>query len=81
MCSVVKIRCLTVDGYAKYNSEEMGEKPDAFNHTWAVVQLGQSPETWFYVDPTWGSGYTDDKMKTYTKAFNDDYFFARPSYF
>ena len=76
MCSVVKIRCLTVDGYAKYNTEQINEKPDALNHTWDVVQLGQSPESWFYVDPTWGSGYTDDKMKVYTKEYNDHYFFA-----
>ena len=76
MCSAVKIRCLTVDGYAKYNTEQIDEKPDGFNHSWAVVQLGQSPETWFYVDPTWGSGYTDDKMTKFTKAYNDDYFFA-----
>ncbi|MEJ7586329.1 MAG: transglutaminase domain-containing protein [Ferruginibacter sp.] len=76
MCSVVKIRCLTVDGYAKYNAEQINEKPDEFNHSWVVVQLGQSPDTWFYVDPTWGSGYTDDKMTKFTKAYNDDYFFA-----
>ena len=76
MCSVVKIRCLTVDGYAKFNTEQISEKPDELNHTWAVVQLGQSPETWFYVDPTWGSGYTDDKMTTFTRAYNDDYFFS-----
>lgn len=76
MCSVIKIRCLTVDGYAKYNTEQINEKPDGFNHTWAVVQFGQSPDRWFYVDPTWGSGYTDDKMTKFTKAYNDDYFFA-----
>jgi transglutaminase/protease-like cytokinesis protein 3 len=76
MCSVVKIRCLTVDGYAKYNTEQINEKPDEFNHTWAVVQLGQSPDSWYYVDPAWGSGYTDEKMTRFTKAYNDDYFFA-----
>ncbi len=76
MCSVVKIRCLTVDGYAKYKTEDINEKPEGFNHTWAVVQLGQSPDTWFYVDPTWGTGYTNDKMTIFTKAYNDDYFFA-----
>ncbi len=81
MCSVVKIRCLTVDGYAKYNTEQINEKPDEFNHTWAVVQLGESPEKWFYVDPTWGSGYTDDKMTKFTKAYNDNYFFAERSIF
>ncbi|MEP7106724.1 MAG: transglutaminase domain-containing protein [Ferruginibacter sp.] len=81
MCSVVKIRCLTVDGYAKYNPEQINEKPDGSNHTWAVVQLGESPDTWYYVDPTWGSGYTDDKMKIFTKAYNDDYFFADKAIF
>ncbi|MEO5892172.1 MAG: transglutaminase domain-containing protein [Ferruginibacter sp.] len=76
MCSVVKIRCLTVAGYAKYKTEQIEEKPEEFNHTWAVVQLGVSPDTWYYVDPAWGSGYTDDKMTKYTKEYNDDYFFA-----
>ena len=81
MCSVVKIRCLTVDGYAKYKTEQINEQPDGFNHTWAVVQLGTSPDTWFYVDPTWGSGYTDEKVTKFTKAYNDDYFFADKTIF
>ena len=76
MCSAVKVRCLTVDGYLKNNVEQINEKPDDFNHTWDVVQLGQSPEAWFYVDPTLGSGYTDDKVTVFTKAYNDAYFFA-----
>jgi len=76
MCSVVKIRCLTVDGYVNKNVEDIGVKPDEKNHTWAVVQLGQSPESWFYVDPSMGSGYLDDKMTKFTRAYNDAYFFA-----
>ena len=76
MCSAVKIRCLTVDGYLKTNVEQINQKPDEFNHTWVVVQLGQSQESWFYVDPTLGSGYTDDKVTVFTKAYNDAYFFA-----
>jgi transglutaminase/protease-like cytokinesis protein 3 len=81
MCSVVKIRCLTVDGYGKRLVEEIGEKPDQFNHTWAVVQLGQSQEDWHYIDPTWGSGYTDEKVLVYTKKYNDNYFFANKTIF
>jgi transglutaminase/protease-like cytokinesis protein 3 len=81
MCSVVKIRCLTVDGYAKNNVDQIDTKPDELNHTWVVVQLGQSPETWYYVDPTWGSGYTNDKMSMYTKWYNDAYFFADKTIF
>jgi transglutaminase/protease-like cytokinesis protein 3 len=76
MCSVVKIRCLTVDGYLKNNTEQFNEKPDEFNHTWNVIQLGESPETWFYVDPTLGSGITDEKLTVFTKEYNDAYFFA-----
>jgi transglutaminase/protease-like cytokinesis protein 3 len=76
MCSVVKIRCLTVDGYLKNNTEQFNEKPDEFNHTWNVIQLGESPETWFYVDPTLGSGITDEKLTIFTKEYNDAYFFA-----
>ena len=81
MCSVVKIRCLTVDGYAKYKTDQINEQPDGFNHTWIVVQLGISPDTWFYVDPTWGSGYTDEKVTKFTRAYNDDYFFADKTIF
>jgi transglutaminase/protease-like cytokinesis protein 3 len=76
MCSVVKIRCLTVDGYLKNNTEQFNEKPDEFNHTWNVIQLGESPETWFYVDPTLGSGITDEKLTVFTEEYNDAYFFA-----
>ena len=81
MCSVAKIRCLTIDGYAKFSTEQINEKPDGFNHTWAVVQLGQSQESWFYIDPAWGSGYTDDKMTAFIKAYNEAYFFANKTIF
>lgn len=76
MCSVAKIRCLTVDGYIKKTVDDINNAPDEFNHTWAVIQLGQSPESWFYVDPEWGSGSVDAKATTFTKKFNDAYFFA-----
>jgi transglutaminase/protease-like cytokinesis protein 3 len=81
MCSVAKIRCLTVDGYVKNTVEDINTKPDAFNHTWAVVQLGSSPEAWFYVDPVYGSGYTDEKMTTFTREYNDRYFFTEKNIF
>ena len=81
MCSVAKIRCLTVDGYIKKNVDDINNMPDEFNHTWAVIQLGQSPESWYYVDPEWGSGYVDDKATIFTKKFNDKYFFADKSLF
>jgi len=76
MCSNADIRCLTADGFVKHKAEEIGESDAEINHSWAVVQLGQSPETWYYVDPAWGSGYADDDLKTFTPAFSEGYFFA-----
>lgn len=81
MCSVAKIRCLTVDGYIKKTTDDINNIPDEFNHTWAVIQLGQSPDSWYYIDPEWGSGYVDDKLTTFTKKFDDRYFFASKSLF
>lgn len=76
MCSSAGIRCLTADGFVKFDADQINESKPEINHSWAVVQLGQSPEAWYYADPCWGSGYTDAEMKSFTKAFNPDYFFA-----
>lgn len=76
MCSSAGIRCLTADGFVKFGIEQVKDSKTEINHSWAVVQLGQSPEAWYYADPCWGSGYTDAEFKTFTKVFNPDYFFA-----
>lgn len=76
MCSVAGIRCLTIDGFVKFTSEQIGDAKTEINHTWNVVQLGQSPDAWYYVDACRGSGYTDADFKTFTPLFNDEYFFA-----
>jgi transglutaminase/protease-like cytokinesis protein 3 len=76
MCSNAGIRCLTANGFIKFNAEQINDTKTEINHSWAVVQLGQSPEAWYYVDACRGSGYADGEFKTFTKAFNPDYFFA-----
>ena len=76
MCSAADIRCLTVDGFVKFNTEQIKEQGAEINHSWAVVQLGQSPEEWYYVDPAFGAGYADADMKTFTPYFTDAYFFT-----
>jgi hypothetical protein len=81
MCSSAGIRCLTVDGYIKKTTDDIGEKKPELNHTWAVVQLGKSPEEWYYVDPCLGAGYTDKKGNTFIKSYDDAYFFANKKIF
>lgn len=76
MCSDVNIRCISVDGYKKHSPEDINQPLDEINHSWNVVQLGQSPETWYFVDACSASGSLDKKMTVFTKQFTSEYFFA-----
>lgn len=76
MCSMANIRCLTVDGYAKSYASDINNPADEINHSWNVVQLGQSPEEWYYIDAAKASGYADKKFSSFTKEFTSQYFFA-----
>ena len=81
MCSMASIRCLVVDGYIKNFPEEINNKPDEINHSWNVIQLGQSPEQWYYIDAAKASGFLDKKMTVFTKRFTSEYFFADKTLF
>lgn len=76
MCSDENIRCISVDGYIKKYADDINQPADEINHSWNVVQLGQSPETWYFVDACNASGYLDKKMNFFTKQFTSEYFFA-----
>lgn len=76
MCSAANIRCLSVDGYVKNYPEEIVDPADEKNYSWNVIQLGQSPENWFYADACRAAGTVDKKGKIFTKEFVSEYFFA-----
>lgn len=76
MCSMAGIRCLSVDGYTKYSVEDINNPADAPNHSWNVVQLGKSPEEWFYIDAAKASGSIDSRFTIFTPRFISGYFFA-----
>jgi hypothetical protein len=78
---MANIRCLSVDGYVKNWAEDINNPSDEINHSWNVVQLGQSPEEWFYIDAAKASGYTDKKYSIFTKEFTSQYFFADKTLF
>jgi len=81
MCSSADIRCLTADGFIKNTIEDINEKSSEINHSWDVVQLGQSPDKWFYVDAAFGSGSVDATGKIFTRSFTSGYFFANKQLF
>jgi transglutaminase/protease-like cytokinesis protein 3 len=81
MCSLSDIRCLTVDGYSRFNIDQFGEMPDELNHTWNVIQLNTSPSNWYYVDAAKASGSLDKKFMVFTPLFSDCYFFSEKNIF
>lgn len=81
MASDAGIRCLAIDGKIKFNFQEINEPADEPNYSWNVVQLGQSPEQWFYVDAASAAGFLDDKQNAFTKKFTSKYFFADKTLF
>ena len=76
MCSMANIRCLAIDGFTKKNTDDIGEPADEVNHSWNVIQLGTSPDAWYYIDASKASGYLDSKQTSFTQKFSSGYFFA-----
>jgi len=81
MASIANIRCLVVDGFVKNSLDDVSNPADEINHSWNVVQLGQSPDSWYVVDAAKASGSLDKKMALFTKTFTSEYFFADKTLF
>ena len=81
MASIANIRCLVVDGYIRTGLEDLNTPADEINHSWNVVQLGQSPDKWFVLDAAKASGVLDKKMTVFTKKFTGGYFFTDKTLF
>lgn len=76
MCSQASIRCLSVDGFVKINTADFEETYEAPNFSWNVVQLGNSPSEWFYVDCAQAAGRLDSKKNIFTAKYYPQYFFS-----
>lgn len=81
MSSAANIRCLVVDGYVKNYTDDINNPADELNHSWNVVQLGTSPDQWFFVDASRASGYADRKLSLFTSQFTSNYFFPEKALF
>jgi transglutaminase/protease-like cytokinesis protein 3 len=60
-----------VSGDIKTIERIKGKKNFATNHTWDKVKIGDS---WYYLDPTWASGFCDKGVKKYYKNYNEYYY-------
>lgn len=64
-----------LDGYAKGSHYTPGDSfSGPYNHSWIAVQIDSN---WQFIDPTWGSGYINEKRE-YVHQFNDYYFLVPP---
>lgn len=78
MCSYAKVQCLVIDGYSRNSWDVTGETMEEPNHNWNAVRIDGD---WKLIDVTLASGYTDEKVKTFTKAYSDIFFFPDPTCF
>lgn len=70
MLRAVDIEARFVEGKAKGSGILPG------NHAWVEAKVDGN---WLTMDPTWGSGYVDDKV--FTAKYNEDYFDPNPDEF
>lgn len=80
MLSLANIRCLTVDGFIKRSEDDIDNSIDP-NHSWNVVQLGQSPSEWYYIDAAMAAGFTDKRLTNFTRNFVSEFFFTNNEVF
>ena len=81
MCSMANIRCLVVNGYTKKNTDDINTISDAPNHSWNVVQLGQSSHLWYYIDVSKACGTLDKKQTIFKPFYSAGYFFPNRKLF
>ena len=75
LCRQNNIPCEIVVGRVSNNTAKIervrGKKNFSTNHAWDKVKIGDS---WYYVDPTWASGYCDKGVKKFYRSFNPYYY-------
>jgi transglutaminase/protease-like cytokinesis protein 3 len=78
LCDFAGLDCEIVQGYARFSYQGIGDTHTDPNHAWNAVKIG---DRWQLVDVTWGSGYTDEKIRKFHKAYSDNYFLTDPKLF
>ncbi|MFK7924170.1 MAG: transglutaminase domain-containing protein [Bacteroidia bacterium] len=75
ICDRMNIECEVIRGKSKGGWSDL-ENRTTNSHAWNRVKLNGQ---WYLMDPTWASGYIDDKTKSYKASFNPHYFLADPN--
>ncbi len=79
LCGLTGVESVTIEGYARCGDErKIGVSQRQINHAWNAVKLGG---TWYPVDVTWASGYTNYPVTEFYFDFRDQFFLTRPHQF
>jgi len=78
LCDLARIECVVIEGHAKTHPESIGDFSKAMKHAWNGVRIRN---TWYYADAAFGAGLLDRKIKTFTKEFNDVWWFGNRDLF
>lgn len=68
--NAVGMKSVVVSGYTKQN-----ERVDGLSHAWCAAKVDNK---WYLFDPTWGTGYINNKDKKYTRNTNKSFFKIDP---
>lgn len=80
-CTINDIRCLKIDGYAKYGVYDIENGISEINHAWNIVQLGKTESEWYNVDVCWAAGIADNEMTKFEKRYTKEWFFTDKNVF
>lgn len=78
LCDFSGLDAEIITGYARFSYEDLGKERIEVNHAWNAVKIDGE---WELVDATWGSGYTDERVKHFTKSYSDNFFLTDPKQF
>jgi len=77
LCDYAGVESAIVTGYARSNSDRMGQKFRS-NHNWNAVYIDS---TWYLLDVTWASGSLSYFGDAFIRHFDDYYFLTSPELF
>lgn len=78
LCLRSGIESKVIKGITKLSVNEINKRRNIKNHAWNAVKID---EKWHLVDVTWSTGFENNNSKSWTKQFNDFYFFTNPKEF
>lgn len=77
LCDHAGIQSVIITGFIRWSSDPVGVATNRA-HAWNAVFINNS---WKLIDATWASGYCNAAVTTFTKFYDEFFFFTNPVHF